>query len=80
MKTTVDVADELLIEIQRIAREQKRTVKSLIEEGLRDVIASHQQAGTFRLPDASVDGNGLQPGFQDAGWDELREAAYGNRL
>ncbi|HLI37210.1 MAG TPA: type II toxin-antitoxin system VapB family antitoxin [Streptosporangiaceae bacterium] len=80
MKTTVDLSDELLLEIQRIAREQNRTVKSLIEEGLRDVIASHQRAEVFRLPDASVDGNGLQPRFRDASWEEIREAAYGNRL
>jgi hypothetical protein len=79
MKTTVDLADELLAEIQRIAHEQGRTMKSLMEEGLRDVIASYQQAEAYRLPDASVGGDGLQPGFQDADWEELRDAAYGNR-
>ena len=65
MKTTVDVADELLIEIQRIAREQKRTVKSLIEEGLRDVIASHQQAGPFHTPVIDKTNDGILSKIND---------------
>jgi hypothetical protein len=40
----------------------------------------YQRAQVFELADASVDGNGLQPGLRDAGWDELRALAYGNRL
>jgi hypothetical protein len=80
MRTTVDLPDELLLEVQRIAREQKRTVRSVMEEALRATIARYQQAQAFELPDVSVGGNGLQPGFRDADWEELRTAAYGTRL
>jgi Arc/MetJ family transcription regulator len=80
MRTTVDLPDELLLEVQRIAREQKRTVRSVMEEALRATIARYQQAQAFELPDASVGGNGLQPGVRDADWEELRTAAYGTRL
>jgi hypothetical protein len=80
MRTTVDLPDELLLEMQRIAREQNRTMRSVMEEALRATIAKYQQAQAFELPDASVGGNGLQPAFRDADWDELRGAAYGNRL
>lgn len=80
MRTTVDLPDELLAEVQRIAREQKRTMRSVMEEALRSTIAKYQRAQVFELPDASVDGNGLQPALRDADWDELRAAAYGNRL
>jgi hypothetical protein len=80
MRTTVDLPDELLLEVQRIAREQKRTMRSVMEEALRAAIAKYQRAQAFELPDASVDGNGLQPAFRDADWDELRAAAYGSRL
>ena len=80
MRTTVDLPDELVIEVQRIAREQKRTMRSLMEEALRATIDKYQRAEAFELPDASVDGNGLQPAFRDADWEDLRAAAYGNRL
>jgi hypothetical protein len=80
MRTTVDLPDELLLGVQRIAKEQRRTMRSVMEEALRAVIASYQRSQAFELRDASVGGNGLQPGFRDAGWDELRAAAYGTRL
>jgi Arc/MetJ family transcription regulator len=80
MRTTIDLPDELLLEVQRIAREQKRTMKSVMEEALRATIDKYQRAQAFELPDASVDGNGLQPAFRDADWEDLRSAAYGNRL
>ena len=80
MRTTVELPDELLLEVQRIAREQHRTMRSVMEEALRSTIAKYQGAQVFKLPDASVGGNGLQPEFREAGWDELRAAAYGNRL
>ena len=80
MRTTVDLPDELLLEVQRIAREQNRTMRSVLEEALRSTIAKYQQAQMFELPDASVDGNGLRPAFRDGDWEELRAAAYGTRL
>ena len=80
MRTTVDLPDELVLEVQRIAREQKRTMRSVMEEALRGTIAKYQRAQGFTLPDASVAGHGLQPAFRDADWEELRTAAYGNRL
>lgn len=80
MRTTVDLPDELLLEVQRIAREQKRTMRSVMEEALRGAIDKYRRAEAFELPDESVDGNGLQPAFSDADWEDLRAAAYGNRL
>ena len=80
MRTTVDLPDELMAEVQRLAREQNRTMRSVMEEALRGTIAKYQHAHVFELADASVDGNGIQPGPHDASWDELRALAYGNRL
>jgi len=80
MRTTVDLPDELVFEVQRIAREQKRTMRSVMEEALRATIGKYQRAEAFELPDASVDGNGLRSAFRDAEWEDLRTAAYGNRL
>ena len=80
MKTTMDLPDELFREVQRVARDEGVSMKSLMEEGLRAVLERRRGAGRFRLPDASVDGNGLQPEFRDASWEQLRAAAYGDRL
>jgi hypothetical protein len=80
MKTTVELPDELFHEVQQLARTEGTTMRSLMEEGLRAVIARHLAAGRFTLRDASVPGEGLAPAFADATWAQLREAAYGDRL
>lgn len=40
MKTTLDLPDELLIEAKKRAAEERRTLRSLVEEGLRMVLSS----------------------------------------
>jgi hypothetical protein len=79
MKTTVDLPEALVHEAQELARAQGTTLRAVVEDGLRTVLARHRSGPQFRLPDASVDGNGLRPEFRDAGWDELRAAIYGDR-
>ena len=44
MKTTVDLPDELLREVQQVARAEGTTMRSLLEEGLRAVLARHLAA------------------------------------
>jgi hypothetical protein len=80
MKTTIELPDELLREVQQIAREESTTLKSLMEEGLRVVIARHRGGASFVLRDASVRGRGLQPGAREASWAELRDMIYRDRL
>lgn len=76
MKTTVNLPDELLREAQELARRERTTVKELIETGLRTVVSQRTGEQQFVLPDASVDGRGLQPEFRDAGWEKIRSAVY----
>ncbi|MEV5711127.1 type II toxin-antitoxin system VapB family antitoxin [Actinoallomurus sp. NPDC052274] len=80
MKTTVDISDDLLREARRVAREEGVTLKSMIEEGLRAVLARREEGQRYVLPDASVRGEGLQPEVRTASWAELRAMAYGDRL
>lgn len=80
MKTTVELPDELLHEVQQIARAEHTTMKSLLEEGLRAVIARHRRAEAFALRDASVSGRGLRPEVAEGGWAKIRELSYGDRL
>lgn len=78
MKTTIDLPEALLRAAQRAAQEDHSTLKALVEQGLRTVLAGRTTAGQFTLKDASVDGNGLRPEFSGAGWDQVRDAIYGH--
>ena len=76
MKTTVEIADPLLREARKLATNQRVTLRELIERGLHRVLAEAKSTTPFKLRRASFKGKGLQPEFQDAGWDRLRDAAY----
>ena len=75
-KTTVEIPEELLIEAKELAAREQTTLRELVERGLRMVVRRRGRAEPFRLRDASVHGDGLTPEFQDAGWDEIRDALY----
>lgn len=76
MKTTVDVSDQLLHDAQELARKEGTTLRALVEAGLRTVLAQRSGDHEFVLDEASVGGNGLQPAFRDASWEQLRDAIY----
>ncbi|SDJ45229.1 antitoxin of type II TA system, VapB [Frankineae bacterium MT45] len=77
MKTTFDLPEPLLRDVQALAKQRGTTSKSLVEQALRRLI-EEQQGKTFSLPDLSVDGDGLRPEFKDASWETIRDAAYGS--
>jgi hypothetical protein len=54
-------------------------VRALVEAGLRAVLKERRGRPQFRLRDASFGGKGLQPEFQQASWDEVRDAIYDGR-
>ena len=43
MKTTLELPDELLIEAKKAAAEQRRSLRALVEEGLRMVLRAPQK-------------------------------------
>jgi Bacterial antitoxin of type II TA system, VapB len=80
MKTTIEIADPLLDEARRIASRDGETLRSLVEQGLRRIVAERRtRRKRFVLRDASVGGEGLQGEFADAPWDKMRELIYGER-
>ncbi len=76
MKTTVNLPDELLREAQELARQERTTLRALIEAGLRTVIRQRSANSPFVLTDASVDGHGLQPALREATWEQIRNTIY----
>jgi hypothetical protein len=79
MKTTVEIPDALLEESRKLAVREGTTVKALIEEGLRRLLAERKKRASFRLRKATFKGNGLQPQAAGASWDQLRDAVYEGR-
>jgi hypothetical protein len=81
MKTTVEIPEPLFLEVKRLAAETGTTLRELIEDGLRRVLEVRTQSAPaeFVLRDASVGGNGLQPGVRDGSWEDVRALIYEGR-
>lgn len=74
MRTTIEIADDVLIRAKETARREKRTLRSLLEEILRDALAARpRQRKKFRLKDCSFKGTGLRPGIDPR---EMTELSY----
>ncbi len=78
MKTTIEIADALLKRAQAAARSEGVTLRSLVEQGLREVLGQRAQARKepFRLRRTKARGGGFMPGFENAAWPALRDEIY----
>ena len=79
MKTTVDISDPLMREAREAAVREGRTLRSLLEEGLRKVLSGRRKKGRFRLRDGSFRGKGLQQGVDLSNWEKMRSLIYEGR-
>ena len=79
MKTTVEISDPLMSEARKAAELEGRTLRSLLEEGLREVLASRERKRKFRLRDGSFKGKGVQPGIDLSDWETIRSLIYEER-
>jgi hypothetical protein len=79
MKTTVEVPQTLLDEARKLVSQEGTTLRALVEEGLRRVIAERRHAEAFRLRHATFKGTGLQAGVAGMPWERLRDMAYEGR-
>lgn len=79
MKTTVEIADALLSEAKQAAARERTSVRQLIEEGLRRVLAERRRRGGFKLRSATFRGKGLHPDLAGGEWSRIRERIYEGR-
>jgi Arc/MetJ family transcription regulator len=80
MKTTIEIADSLLTEARRVAEQEGTTLRSLVEEGLRQALKARVDApAPFQLHLVTFAGDGLQPGVAEGGWDRIRGLVYEGR-
>jgi len=79
MKTTVDIADALLARAKHHAQRSGVTLRAVVEEGIRRVLASEDAPSPYELPDLSVgDARHANP-LESMSWPDLRDEIYGAR-
>jgi hypothetical protein len=76
MKTTIEIPDTLFAEARKLAASEQTTLKALVSEGLRRIIAERQNKAPFQLRKASFRGRGLQPHLAGASWEQISDLAY----
>jgi hypothetical protein len=76
MKTTIEIADGLLTEAKRVARQRGIPLRRLVEEGLRQVLKNEKPKKPFKLKDGSFAGGWMRPEFENAPWEKIRDAIY----
>jgi hypothetical protein len=79
MKTTIEIADDLFVRAQKLARKEKTTFRALTEQGLRLVLKARASAPQKLSPLVTVRGRGLSEAFSDAPWDRVRDEIYRGR-
>jgi hypothetical protein len=72
VRTTVDLSDDLFIELKRVAAESRRTLKELIEDAIRCSLARGTPTGRTKESQRIITfrGRGVQPGVN---LDSMRE-------
>ena len=79
MKTTVEIAEELLRQAKSVAARERTTLRAVLEEGLRWALGKRRKKQRFKLRDARDGGKGVHPGIDDTDWTRLRDTIYERR-
>jgi hypothetical protein len=79
MKTTVEISDSLLHEVRGLAAREDVTLRSLVERGLRQIVADAKQERPFKLRHVTFKDRGLRPELRDAPWSTIRDMIYEGR-
>jgi hypothetical protein len=76
MKTTIELPDELIERVRRVAKREGATLRALVEEGLQRSLEARRQTARLELDFPSYGGSGLTDEFQGAPWSRIRDAIY----
>ena len=79
MKTTIELPDELLAQVRRVARKEGTTLRRLMEEGLQRSLEARRSMARRHLDFPSYGGSGLTTEFQGASWSRIRDEIYRER-
>jgi hypothetical protein len=78
VKTTIEMNDELFRRAKAAAAEDGITMRELVERGVRGELERREASG-YVLPDASVGGEGVQPGITEGDWAQISSLIYDGR-
>lgn len=76
MKTTISIADDLLVKAKQQARREGKTLREVFEEALRLRLSQGKVSRPFKLRRHSFKGEGLQPGIAEGDWRQVRDLIY----
>ena len=62
MRTTISIDDQLLIEVKTVAARSGKTLSAVVEDAIRQSLATRGAARAVPLQLLKHDGGGLQPG------------------
>jgi len=80
MKTTIDIADRLLLRAKKLAAKRNTTLKTVVEDALRTALAAERAAKPPAPPKThTFRGRGLQSGLSWDDWSTIRSLAYEDR-
>ena len=78
MKTTLDIHDELMKRAKQHASQTGRPLRSVVEDGLRRVLAEEQTTNAYQLLDLSVGDPNANDPLETLSWQDLRDEIYGS--
>jgi Arc/MetJ family transcription regulator len=76
MKTTIEIADDLLTRAKRDARREGKTLREIVEDALRLRLSARTPQAAFRLKRHTFHGEGRQPGVTEGDWATVRDLIY----
>lgn len=79
MRTSIELSDGLLERARKLAKRRGTTLRALVEEGLRRVLADNTSPQTFRLDDVTYGEGGLVEGLTQGDWERVRDSIYEGR-
>jgi predicted transcriptional regulator len=81
MRTTIDIQDDLLVELKRLAAESNRTLKDLVEDAIRAALSLRRSevTGAARQALITFGGKGVQRGVNLDSTSELLDLMDGAR-
>ena len=76
MKTTIELPDELLEQVRRVARQEGASLRRLVEEGLQRSLEARRKTVRPELDFPVYGGSGLVSEFEGAPWNRIRDEIY----
>jgi hypothetical protein len=76
MKTTIEIADDVLMRAKRQAQREGKTLREVVESALRQQLSAKDAHGAFRLKRRPFKGKGRHPSGAEGDWQSVRDLIY----